>query len=211
MTLLARDEEDILAANLDFHLSRGVDFFIATDNLSVDRTPDILRSYERRGLLHYIYEPDDTYAQYRWVTRMARLARTDFSADSVINNDADEFWWPECGNLKEVLLTVPTSCDAVVVERTNFLPRPMADGDFFANVMTVRERQSCNALGRPLAPKACHRAFPDIEVDQGNHAVRRNGLVLPAVAAAISILHFPVRTYRQFAERTRQGLSCLYA
>jgi|HubBroStandDraft_4_1064222.scaffolds.fasta_scaffold15179_1 hypothetical protein len=46
MTLLARDEEDILASNLDFHVAHGVDFFIATDNLSVDRTSEILRSYE---------------------------------------------------------------------------------------------------------------------------------------------------------------------
>ena len=48
MTLLVRDEEDVLAANLDFHFAQGVDFVIATDNLSVDRTPQILRDYERR-------------------------------------------------------------------------------------------------------------------------------------------------------------------
>jgi hypothetical protein len=63
MTLLARDEEDILASNLDFHVAHGVDFFIATDNLSVDRTSEILRSYERRGLLHYIYQSEDDYSQ----------------------------------------------------------------------------------------------------------------------------------------------------
>jgi hypothetical protein len=154
MTLLLRDEEDILAANLDFHLARGVDFFIATDNLSVDRTPEILRSYERRGLLHYMYQPEDNYAQHRWVTHMARLACTEFAADWVINNDADEFWWPECGDLTQVLQAVPPSCDAVVVERTNFLPRPMADDDFFADAMTVRERRSLNTLGNPLRPRS---------------------------------------------------------
>ena len=37
MTLLVRDEDDIIASNIDFHLNRGVDFIIAMDNLSVER------------------------------------------------------------------------------------------------------------------------------------------------------------------------------
>ncbi len=31
MTLLVRNEEDVLAANLDYHLAQGVDQFIVTD------------------------------------------------------------------------------------------------------------------------------------------------------------------------------------
>ena len=95
MTLLVRDEADIVSSNIDFHLDQGVDFIIATDNLSVDGTTDILRAYERRGVLHYIHQTDDDYAQHRWVTNMARLACTQFAADWVINNDADEFWCPD--------------------------------------------------------------------------------------------------------------------
>jgi hypothetical protein len=32
MTLLIRDEEDIIDKNISFHLKHGVDFIIATDN-----------------------------------------------------------------------------------------------------------------------------------------------------------------------------------
>jgi hypothetical protein len=87
MTLLVRDEADIVAANIDFHLARGVDFIIAMDNLSADATAEILRRYERDGVLHYIHQTEDDYSQHRWVTDMARLACTEFAADWMINND----------------------------------------------------------------------------------------------------------------------------
>jgi len=44
MTLLVRDEEDIIQENIEYHLARGIDFIIATDNLSVDSTTVIQRS-----------------------------------------------------------------------------------------------------------------------------------------------------------------------
>lgn len=56
MTLLVRNEEDIVRYNIDFHLSKGVDFIIATDNGSTDSTRDILKEYEKRGVLHLIDE-----------------------------------------------------------------------------------------------------------------------------------------------------------
>jgi hypothetical protein len=132
---------------------------------------------------------------------MARCACTEFGADWVINNDADEFWWPEHGDLKQVLREITPSCAGVAVERTNFLPRPMLPGEFFSDVMTVRERHSLNALGKPLPAKVCHRAFADIEVGKGNHMARRNGEILPATSAPIAVLHFPMRSYHQFANK----------
>ena len=74
MTLLVRDEEDIVRENLDFHLAQGVDQVIVTDNGSEDATVEILREYESQGALRLLLEPSDDYSQGRWVTRMARLA-----------------------------------------------------------------------------------------------------------------------------------------
>jgi hypothetical protein len=204
MTLLVRDEADIVASNIDFHLARGVDFVVATDNLSVDGTTEILREYERRGVLHYIHEPNDDYSQYRWVTRMARLAHTEFGADWVMNNDADEFWWPECGDLKAALASVPASRDAVVAERSNFPARPASDAPFY-QTMVLRDRESKNMRGVRLRGKVAHRGFDDIQVGQGNHAVRRSGDPLPTAPVPIEILHFPQRSYEQFANKVVLG------
>ena len=85
MTLLVRDEEDVLAANIEFHCAQGVDFFIVMDNKSEDATPEIIKTYAAEGIAHYIYEGDDDYNQTAWVTRMARMAATDFGADWVIS------------------------------------------------------------------------------------------------------------------------------
>jgi hypothetical protein len=205
MTLLVRDEEDIVAANIDFHLAHGVDFIIAMDNLSVDRTPQLLRKYEERGLLHYILQTEDDFAQHRWVTDMARLAFSQFGADWVIHTDADEFWYPEQSDLKQILSAIPPSYDAAAVERSNFVPRPFQNHEFFADAMTVRDRKSVNALGQSLPGKLCHRAFSDIEIEQGNHAVRRRGREIATASPPIIIFHFPVRSYRQFANKIALG------
>jgi len=206
MTLLVRDEEDILAANLDFHLSQGVDFFIITDNLSVDGTRGIIDSYVRRKLAVRLDEPTDDYSQARWVTRMARMAAVDYRADWVINNDADEFWvGSSSAGLKRDLAAVAPDVQSLLVPRFNFVPVDFAGAGFFAERMTLRERQSYNSEGQPLPPKACHRACPDIEVDQGNHQVRRSGTPMPAAPSSLRILHYPLRSYRQFENKIARG------
>lgn len=205
MTLLVRDEEDIVASNIEFHLQNGVDFIIATDNLSVNGTADILRRYQRSGLLHYLYQPNDDYAQGRWVTEMARLACTEFHADWVINGDADEFWYPSHGDLKQVLESIPPSCQAAAVNRVNLVARDHEESGFFADRMCVRECHSRNVFGTPLPGKVCHRAWADIEVEQGNHKVRRGGTLLDPAPCDAEILHFPIRSFGQFVNKIAKG------
>ena len=109
MTLLARDEIDVVDAWLAFHLNAGVDLVIATDNLSQDGTTEVLEEYARSGHVHLIREPGEDLRQDEWVTRMARLAATQYSADWVINSDADEFWWPRGASLSRGARRRPSS------------------------------------------------------------------------------------------------------
>jgi hypothetical protein len=206
MTLLVRDEEDILAANIDYHRARGVDFFVVTDNRSEDRTAEILLDYQRQGILEYLYEPSDDYSQHAWVTAMARRACNLHGADWVINNDADEFWWPgRHDTLKELLTLVPQSVEAVVAPRSNFLPAALEARQPFYESMVIRERESFVAPEIPLPPKVCHRARPDVEVSQGNHSVSIDGCRIEPARADLSILHFPMRTLAQFENKIIKG------
>jgi Glycosyl transferase family 2 len=204
MTLLVRDEEDILRDNLDFHLAQGVDEVIVTDNGSVDATLDILREYEARGTVRVIREPSDDYSQWRWVTRMARLAATEHGADWVINNDADEFWWPRSGTLGSRFEAVEPGIGTLVAYRTNFVPRK-EDGAPFWERMTLRERESLNPLGKPLPPKIAHRAHQALTVEQGNHKITGVELGERLDDGTIEILHFPMRTYAQFENKIVKG------
>jgi hypothetical protein len=204
MTLLVRDEQDILREHLEFHLAAGVDHIILMDNLSVDGTADIAREYERAGCLRYMLQPQDDYAQGRWVTQMARRAARELRADWVINSDADEFWWPHAGSLKGALASVDPGAVAASVERTNFLARA-DDGEPFWRRMDVRSVVSVNALGQSLPRKVAHRGVPDVVVEQGNHRVYAGGRPAVCAPAPITILHFPVRSRAQFFNKIAKG------
>jgi Glycosyl transferase family 2 len=196
MTLLVRDEEDIVSENLQYHLEQGVDHVIVTDNRSRDSTRDLLEPFRRSGLVTVIDEQDDTYAQGHWVTRMARLAAAD-GADWVVHTDADEFWWPKEGDLRTCLAAIPAECGVVEAPRLNFLPCRRESGRFHERLL-IRQIRSTNHEGQPLPPKVCHRADPSVVVVQGNHRVSnvQYGVLRPP--GPLVILHFPMRTWRQF-------------
>jgi len=204
MTLLVRNEEDILDANLAYHLSRGVDLVIAIDNNSEDDTPRILEAYARTGKVHVIKEASDLYEQSRWVTQAARLAAREFSADWVINADADEFYWPPGGSLKDVFAAIPDRYGSLAMPVAHFVPRPDEEG-FFADRMTCRENLSYKPKGKSLQAKAAHRARQDVTVAMGNHTVSGDGLAPVPGWSPISVLHFPLRSYAQYEKKIRSG------
>ena len=205
MTLLVRDEEDILRDNIEYHFSQGVDFIIATDNRSVDSTKDILMEYQRKGKLLYIYEGDDTYNQHAWVTSMACIAYREHEADWVINNDADEFWWPFERNLKDAFLSLDDKINVVRVSRYDYVLHDQINKDIpFYQTMNYKNLYSKNALGKPLPGKVAHKGSAEVAVKQGNHNVDGLGKLVVA-DNVMEILHFPIRSKKQFLNKISLG------
>ena len=211
VTVLARDEADVIDAQVGFHLNAGADFVIATDNNSRDGTREILQRYEREGVLHLIDEPAEGLRQGEWVTRMARLAATDFGADWVINSDADEFWWPRGDSLKDVLAAVPARYGIVTAFWRTFAPRFDDDRRFYER-MTVRVSQQApindpSSFYRPVT-KVAHRADPNVVVGRGNHALVDSSLVPLRTWHPLEVLHFPLRSHAQWKRKVElQGVA----
>jgi hypothetical protein len=201
MTLLARNEEDILDAHFAFHRAAGVDLVLAIDNDSDDSTPDILASHARDGFVDITRETGDL-RQAEWVTELARRAATEFGADWVINADADEFYWPRGGNLKEVFAAVPPRYGGVRGMLRNFAPRPDS-GASFAERMIVRVCNPGADDNSPYSPrfKAMHRGAPDVEVMPGSNRVLGRGLDPLPGWYPIDVLHFPIRSLEHFTAK----------
>jgi len=203
MTLLARDEADVVDSWLAFHLNAGADFVVATDNRSQDGTTEVLERYAREGYVHLIHEQGEDLRQDEWVTRMARLAATDFAADWVINSDADEFWWPRGTSLRDVLGAVPERYGTVGAFLRVFVPRP-DEGDPFER-MTVRFSALAPindpaSLYKPIR-KVVHRGHPEIRLTRGNHAVIDSPFAPLRGWFPVEVFHFPLRSAEQCAHK----------
>jgi Glycosyl transferase family 2 len=202
LTLVVRDEVDVVDAQLSYHLAAGVDYVLATDHDSRDGTAEILASYERRGVLR-LFRERGAMEESRWRTRMARLASAEHDADWVLNTDADEFWFSCGGTLKEVLAAIPERFGVVWGLTRHFVPRP-DDGAPFAERMTTRVAQQA-ALNDPTGPyrphaKVAHRADDAIVVLFGSHEVVSKLEPLRGWHPA-DVLHFPFRSQEQYERK----------
>ena len=89
MTLLCKNEADIIRQHITYHLPK-VDFLIVTDNGSTDGTREMLAAFESERVI-VLDDPRPFNMQFKEVDQMIRMAR-DRGADWVVNSDADEFW-----------------------------------------------------------------------------------------------------------------------
>ncbi|MFN0154048.1 MAG: glycosyltransferase family 2 protein, partial [Gaiella sp.] len=203
MTLLARDEADIIEGQIRFHLAAGVDFFIVTDHGSCDGTTEILSRLAHEGVAHVIREDGATLRQSEWVTRMARLAALEHGADWVINSDADEFWLPSGGGLKQVLSLMPERIGVVETFVRPFLPHDGPEPFHQRMVFRLTARAAINDPSSPFRvnTRLLHRADGRVTVGTGNTSI--SGFRRPRLTgwAPVEVLHFPIRSFAHFERK----------
>jgi hypothetical protein len=207
MTMMVRDEADIIGAMIEHHLAQGVDHFIATDNGSVDGTTAILERYRDAGVLDLREDPVHRKQQAPTVTAMARDAYTLYGADWVLNADADEFWLAKDRRktLREALKLVPTSIRAFPVPVIDMIGEPAMEGAGIGRLI-YRDLRSVDKLV-PLGllshstPDVAHVGSATVNVVQGNHFVDIEAVGTPPAGGALEVLHLPWRSWGQYSRK----------
>lgn len=205
MTMLVRNEDDILRENIEYHLHSGVDFIIITDHHSNDNSYNIAREYAKKGKVEVWREVSNEHHQAEWVSDMAKEALRKFQADWIINNDADEFWVAPNNDLKSFFKSVPEKVWKLHVNRYDFLYRPFKHSKFF-EALLFRETNK-------RWTKACHRSTNDIEVEVGNHNAFskkfKNCNYESISTNNLEIFHYPIRDPEKYKKKMIDGFNSI--
>ncbi|WP_181949928.1 glycosyltransferase family 2 protein [Vibrio coralliirubri] len=211
MTILAKDEADVIEHQIVFHKSMGVDGFIVTDNNSSDGTTEIFEKYKKKGWIkEIISETSSNYEQVKWVDRMIKLASDKYSADWIINADADEFWCCDSGNLKDELANSFSN----IIYANIYNVYPDNENDFYENDNLIVNHGNINTeIKKTLSPysmyseqipKVIHRAKGYITIEPGNHSVKMR-MPNKVISGNIHIYHYSLRSLEHFKRKMING------
>lgn len=208
MTILVKDEEDVIEQNIRTHAYLGVDAFVVMDNKSTDKTPEILERLSSEFTIKVIRNDSLKFEQGMWMTRLAKIAKKEFRADWVISNDADEFWIPKNGlSLREYL---KSKHSVLRVKRFNMVYIKGLNSIYESNYRInfpifytandiLTEPNVPISMGK-IGPKVIVNPHGLIRIRGGNHSARHIDFARSKKGkdlADIYVCHYNVRSYEQ--------------
>lgn len=206
MTMMVRDEADIVGAMIQHHLDQGVDLFLVTDNGSVDGTAEILESFADAGKIELSHDARHLKQQHEVVTHMSREAARR-GAQWVLNADADEFWMSvdRESTLGEELARIDPAIGAFPVPVFDMTGEPAQSGTGLQRLIYRDERPDdiMRELGihAHATPDVAFVPSEDVVVAQGNHFVNVVQTRPLEAGRGLVVYHFPWRSFAQFAHK----------
>lgn len=191
---MMRDEEDVVGYVVQHMLDEQVDGLIVADNLSTDRTREILDQFTDPRLM-VVDDDDPAYNQNTKMTALGALA-AEHGAMWVLPFDADEWWFSTRGPLGEVLTD---DTPAEILKTYGYDHRPTSRDDDNPNPF---RRMEWREPETQKFPKVCYRHHPDAELHLGNHDVNMPGR---RDTGLLSFRHFGYRSFEQMRRKVTQG------
>jgi hypothetical protein len=200
-----KNEVDIIESFVR-HNAGYFDKLIILDDGSTDGTVDVLKSLRAAGLpLVLLQEGAVGYEQSYYMTKLLRLAVSQFGADWVAPLDADEFLELQgLMTLDELLARQEPSL--ITLAWSNFVWKPEYKESLELNpVLRMRFRLPPRPdMMKVLVP--AHLVDENVRLQQGNHGLIRGEEVFPAhPLTSLGICHFPIRNLVQYASKVVVG------
>jgi len=215
---MVRDEADIIALTVRYHLALGLDKIIVIDNGSRDGTPTVLDALLKESRLCWRRIETDGHRQAEIFTALAREAHAD-GASWLMPFDADEFWDAGGERLHDVLRDndagvlraksinfVQARERAESSERSlatmNHRARPHRRGHAFNRELV--ESGEVAFVGIDPYPKLLTRLCPETSVAMGNHSASTAAGESRATTA-LRVLHAPLRSRECLRRKAENG------
>ncbi len=210
MTILVKNEADIIEKNIRYHAKAGIDNFVVMDNNSTDGTREILEELKKEFEITIIDEKG-VYSQAKWMTKLTHIAKKKYNPTWLIPNDADEFWYSE-KSLKE---TIKSKKRVLTVDRFNFLLQEnkkwyesevRVENPIFYRKNTQLSAEKISIVLTKISPKVIINPKGLIWIRGGNHKAlnifdfrdyfRHYDKIKRF--EKVKVFHFPIRSFEQF-------------
>ena len=208
MTLLVKNEIDVVEENIRFHRKMGVDTIIVTDNYSTDGTYECLQRLLDNGMIDQLFlDREPSYNQTEKVDRMIRTACDNYHADWIMNVDADEFWFSRSGDLKTEISAA--RCNVMKCRMVNVYPdeQDIFQSEFIVKKTTFNKKKYTFRpynLYNEQYPKVLHRSSGYQMIAMGNHSVEIDRYS-EKLSKDIIIYHFCIRGKEHFSNKMING------